>query len=103
MVLPEAVTLIKLIHCTLPVEGAGVGVGAGAGAGVGAGVGSGVGAGAGAGAGAGPGAGAGAPPLTPSFCWGTRTMNASPRLVPMLLVQMKYSPVGSRLPFGRFE
>ena len=50
-----------------------------------------------------PGLGAGRPLTTPSFCCGMRTMNASARFVPRLVVQMKYSPVGSRLPFGRFE
>jgi hypothetical protein len=57
----------------------------------------------GAGAGAGEGEGAGALLLTPSLSCGTRTMKASLRPVPMLLVQMKYSPVTSRFPFGRFE
>jgi hypothetical protein len=53
--------------------------------------------------GGGAGAGAGAPAETSSLCCGTRTMNASLRPVPMFVVQMKYSPVGSRFPFGRFE
>ena len=100
--------LIRLIQLTDPVgEGPGAGAGAGVGAGVGgAGVGEGAGDGDGAGgvgAGVGEGLGAGAPPETPSFCCGIRTMNASLRLVPRLVVQMKYSPVGSRLPLGRFE
>src|SRR5262245_60390618 len=34
---------------------------------------------------------------------GTFTMNASSRLPPTLLVQMKYRPVMSRLPLGNFE
>jgi hypothetical protein len=55
------------------------------------------------GAGVGAGDGAGAPPDTPSLFCGIRTMNASFRFVPVLLVQMKYSPVGSRFPLGRFE
>src|SRR4030095_282394 len=98
---PLAVTLMRLIHCSVPavVTGAGAGAGVGAGAGAGSGVGEGAGAGLGDGAGD---EGAGAPPLTPSLLCGMRTMNASLRPLPMFVVQMKYSPVTSRLPFGRF-
>src|SRR5207302_2298311 len=38
-----------------------------------------------------------------STCAGTLTRKASNRLVPTLLVQMKYWPVTSRLPFGSLE
>jgi hypothetical protein len=39
----------------------------------------------------------------PSLAFGIRTMYASIRPVPALDVQMKYSPVGSRFPFGIFQ
>src|SRR2546428_6692539 len=38
-----------------------------------------------------------------SKCAGTLTRKASNRLVPTLLVQMKYWPVPSKLPLGNFE
>src|SRR5437879_12606573 len=38
-----------------------------------------------------------------SACAGSLTRKASNRLVPTLLVQMKYWPVTSRLPFGSLE
>ena len=41
--------------------------------------------------------------LAPSRLSGTFTMYASSRLVPPFDVQMKYSPVISRLPFGYFQ
>src|SRR5215471_8029512 len=52
---------------------------------------------------AGGGGGGGVPPVsTPRTCVGTLTMNASSRLPAVLLVQMKYCPVTSRLPLGDF-
>ena len=38
-----------------------------------------------------------------SSCAGTLTMKASSRLLPTLLVQMKYCPVTSMFPLGIFE
>ena len=39
----------------------------------------------------------------PASCAGIRTMKTSARLPPMFDAHRKYSPVGSMLPFGRFE
>ena len=47
--------------------------------------------------------GGGCDGLAPRRSSGTRTMNASRRPEPAFAVQMKYSPVTSRLPFGIFQ
>src|SRR5688500_4792999 len=96
-------TLMRLIQrMASPAAGAGAGDGVGTGVGAtGAGA---TGAGAGAGAGAGVvGAGVAVPGATPRLSVGMRTMKASARSPPRFVVQTKYSPVTSRLPFGRFS
>ena len=58
----------------------------------------------GTGVGVEPDPGSGAPDVLAPRRWsGTFTMNASLRFVPPFVVQMKYSPVMSRLPFGNFQ
>src|SRR5262245_34221087 len=90
-----AATLTMLVQST-GVPGAGPAGTTGVGIGIGGAGGGDVGGGGAPGAGVVPGGRLGAGPP------GMRTTNASSRLVPALPVQMKYSPVTSRLPFGSF-
>src|SRR4051812_17967104 len=88
---PTTAAFTSRVHCTgAPAVNPAAGAGAGLGVGVGVGVGVGTEGSAGVGA-----------ADAPRF--GTRTMNASRRLVPAFAVHTKYSPVTSMLPLGSFE